>query len=100
MEVWSDVLAALSGDYGTVPWALSSPFIEHWQHRREDAKREAERVRGEVMAAIRQGRLGELLPAAGQGVGLIRDIVPAAEIVRRIAVEAEEALKRATRLVG
>ena len=99
VEVWSDFLGALSGDYGTVPRALSSPFIEQWRHRRDDAKREAERLRGEVMAAIRQGRLGELLPAAGQSVGLIRDIVPAAEIVRRIVAEAEEALKGTARLL-
>ena len=99
MEVWNDFLAALSGDYGAVPRALSSPFIEAWQHRREDAKREAERLRGEVMAAIKQGRLGELLPCAGQSTGMIRDIVPAAEIVRRIVAEAEEALKRMTRLL-
>ena len=99
VEVWSDFLGALSGDYGTVPRALSSPFIEQWQHRRDDAKREAERLRGEVMAAIRQGRLGELLPSAGQSVGLIRDIVPAAEIVSRIVMEAEKTLKGTTRLL-
>jgi hypothetical protein len=52
------------------------------------------------MAAIRQGRLEELLPAAGQSVGLIRDIVPATEIVRRIVAEAEEALKSKARLLG
>jgi NAD(P)H-dependent flavin oxidoreductase YrpB (nitropropane dioxygenase family) len=100
VEVWNDFLGALSGDYGTVPRALASPFIEQWQYRREDAKREAERLRGEVMAAIRQGRLGELLPAAGQSVGLIRDIVPAAELVRRIVAEAEETLRDTTKLLG
>lgn len=100
IEVWNDFFASLSGDYGTVPRALSSPFIEAWRHRREDAKREAERLRGEVMAAIKQGRLGELLPAAGQSVGLIRDIVPAAEIVRHIVMEAEETLKDTRRLLG
>jgi enoyl-[acyl-carrier protein] reductase II len=100
VEVWNDFLASVSGAYGTVPRALSSPFIEAWRHRRDDAKREAERLRGEVMAAIRQGRLGDLLPCAGQTVGMIREILPAAEIVRRIVVEAEEALKRATSLLG
>ena len=100
VEVWNEFLASTSGDYGTVPRALASPFIEHWRQRREDARREAERLRGEVMAAIRQGRLGDLLPCAGQSVGLIRDIVPAAEIVRRTVAEAEETLKRTTRLLG
>src|SRR4029453_3625720 len=100
VEVWNDFLGALSGEYGTVPRALSSPFIEQWQHRRGAAKREAERLRGGGMAAIQQGRLGELLPGAGQSVGLIQDIVSAAEIVRRIVAEAEEALKHTTRLLG
>jgi enoyl-[acyl-carrier protein] reductase II len=100
VEVWNDFFAPASGDYGTVARALSSPFIEQWRYRRDDAKREAERLRGEVMVAGRQGRLGELLPSAGQSVGLIRDILPAAEIVRRIVAEAEEALKHTTRLLG
>jgi nitronate monooxygenase/enoyl-[acyl-carrier protein] reductase II len=99
VEVWNDFLASLSGEYGTVPRALSSPFIEAWLHRRDDAKREAERIRGEVMAAVGQGRLGELMPFAGQTAGMIREIFPAAEIVRRIVAEAEEALQRATRLL-
>jgi enoyl-[acyl-carrier protein] reductase II len=99
VEVWNDFLGVLSGDYGTVPRALSSPFIEQWQHRRDEAKREAERLRGEVMVAIRHGRLGELLPSVGQSVGLIRDIVSAAEIVRRIVMEAEEVLKGTARLL-
>lgn len=99
VEVWNEFFASVSGDYGTVARALSSPFIEQWRYRQDDAKREAERLRGEVMEAVRQGRLGELLPSAGQSVGLIRDIVPAAEIVRRIVAEAEEALKRTARLL-
>jgi nitronate monooxygenase/enoyl-[acyl-carrier protein] reductase II len=99
VEVWNDFLASISGAYGTVPRALSSPFIEEWLHRRDDAKRAAERIRSEVMAAVGQGRLGELMPFAGQTVGMIREILPAAEIVRRIVAEAEEALQRATRLL-
>jgi hypothetical protein len=47
-------------------------FIEEW---RTAGRRQAEAERRWVMTAIRQGRLGELLPA-GQSVGLIRDIVP------------------------
>ena len=51
-------LGSVRVGHGTVPRALSSPFIEQWQHRRDDAEAgEAERLRGEVMAAIRQGWL-------------------------------------------
>jgi len=100
VEVWNEFLASISGEYGTVPRALTSPFIKEWLHRRDDAKREAERLRGEVMAAVGQGRLGELMPFAGQTAGLILEILPAAEIVRRIVAGAEEALKRATSLLA
>jgi NAD(P)H-dependent flavin oxidoreductase YrpB (nitropropane dioxygenase family) len=33
----------------------------------------------------------------GQGIGRIKDVLPAGEIVRRIAAEAEEALERVAR---
>jgi enoyl-[acyl-carrier protein] reductase II len=99
VEVWNDFLASMSGEYGTVPRALSSPFIEAWLDRREEAKREAERLRAEVLVAANEGRLGELVPFTGQTAGLIREILPAAEIVRRIAAEAEETLKQATKLL-
>jgi enoyl-[acyl-carrier protein] reductase II len=99
-EAWNDFLASISGEYGTIPRSLSSPFIEKWRHRCDDAKREAERIRTEVMAAVEQGRLGELMPFAGQTTGIVREILPAAEIVQRIVAEAEEALKRASRLLA
>jgi NAD(P)H-dependent flavin oxidoreductase YrpB (nitropropane dioxygenase family) len=49
-------------------------------------------------AALRRGALeGDLetgMMIGGQGIGRIKEILPAAEIVRRIAAEAEEALDR------
>jgi NAD(P)H-dependent flavin oxidoreductase YrpB (nitropropane dioxygenase family) len=56
-----------------------------------------ERMRAEG-AALRRGALeGDLetgMMIGGQGIGRIREILPAAEIVRRIAAETEEALDR------
>ena len=50
-------------------------------------------------AALRRGALeGDLetgMMIGGQGIGRIKEVLPAAEIVRRIAAEAEEALDRA-----
>jgi enoyl-[acyl-carrier protein] reductase II len=37
---------------------------------------------------------------AGQGTGAIHDIVPAAEIVRRVMAEAEETIARLARLTS
>jgi NAD(P)H-dependent flavin oxidoreductase YrpB (nitropropane dioxygenase family) len=49
-------------------------------------------------AAMRRGALeGDLetgMMIGGQGIGRIKDVLPAAEIVRRIAAEAEEAIER------
>ena len=49
-------------------------------------------------AAMRRGALeGDMetgMMIGGQGIGRIKEVLPAAEIVRRIAVEAEEALER------
>lgn len=93
-EFWGDVFPAKGSQYPATPRVLSSPFVEEWQYRRDDAKRDAERLRAEIGTAIGQGRFGELFPFTGQTAGLIHEILPAAEIVRRIADEAEAVLKR------
>jgi enoyl-[acyl-carrier protein] reductase II len=99
-DAWNDINPpARSGGYGTVLRALRTPFIDQWQERRDDAKQQAERLRGEVLAAVQQGRLHELVPVAGQSAGLIHDILPAGEIVRRMVAEAQQALERSTTLL-
>jgi enoyl-[acyl-carrier protein] reductase II len=99
-DAWNDINPpARSGGYGTVLRAIRTPFIDQWQQRRDEAKQHAERLRGEVLAAVQQGKLHELVPVAGQSAGLIREILPAGEIVRRMVVEAQKALKRSTTLL-
>jgi nitronate monooxygenase/enoyl-[acyl-carrier protein] reductase II len=99
-DAWNDINPPLrSGGYGTVLRAIHTPFIDQWQQRRDEAKQQAPRLRGEVFAAAQQGRLHELMPVAGQSVGLIREILPAAEIVRRMVVEARQALQRSAKLL-
>jgi enoyl-[acyl-carrier protein] reductase II len=99
-DAWNDINPpARSGGYGTVLRAIRTPFIDQWQQRRDEAKQQAERLRSEVLAAAQQGRLHELMPVAGQSAGLIRDILPAGEIVRRMVAEAQQALERSTKLL-
>ena len=86
--------------YGTVARSLRTPFIETWQQCRDEARREADRLRGELLAASQQGRLHEMLPVAGQSAGLIRDILPAGEIVQRIVAEARLALEQSHKLLA
>jgi nitronate monooxygenase/enoyl-[acyl-carrier protein] reductase II len=101
VEVWNDILPLPgTAGYGTVPRAIRTPFIDEWQARRDDAKREASRLQGEVMGALQQGRFHELVPFAGQTAGAIRAVLPAAEIVRQMVAEAEDALGRGSGLLA
>jgi enoyl-[acyl-carrier protein] reductase II len=98
--VWKEIFPPSSSRaYETVPRVIRTPFVSAWHERADDARREAERLRGEIMSALRQGRAYELLPFTGQTVGLIHDIAPAGEIVRRIVAEAEDVLSHAATFV-
>src|SRR5918911_488230 len=98
-EVWKEIFPPTGEDaYETVPRVMRTPFVEEWQRRSEEARREAERLRDEVISVIRQRRPHELLPFTGQTAGMIRDVLPASEIVRRTVAEAEQVLERANGL--
>jgi nitronate monooxygenase/enoyl-[acyl-carrier protein] reductase II len=100
-EVFNEILPSRSDRaYETVPRVMRTAFVEEWQGRPEEARRESERLRAELMSAIRQRRPHELLPFTGQTAGLVRDVLSAAEIVRTMVAEAEQALERASALRG
>jgi enoyl-[acyl-carrier protein] reductase II len=100
-EVFNEILPSRSDRaYETVPRVMRTGFVEEWQGRPEAARRESERLRAELMSAIKERRSHELLPFTGQTAGIIRDILPAAEIVRKMVAEAEQALERAATLRG
>jgi enoyl-[acyl-carrier protein] reductase II len=100
-EVFNEILPSRSDcAYETVPRVMRTVFVEEWQGRPEAARRESERLRAELMSAIKERRSHELLPFTGQTAGIIRDILPAAEIVRKMVAEAEQALERAATLRG
>ncbi len=84
------------GGWLTVPRALRTPFIETWLERAGEVKHRAGELRDELMAAMSEGRGHEYLPLAGQSAGAIGEILPAAEIVRRIVTEADRALGHGT----
>jgi nitronate monooxygenase/enoyl-[acyl-carrier protein] reductase II len=100
-EAWHDIMPPLrSGGYETSLRAIRTPFIDHWQQHRNEARQEAERLRGEVLEAMQLGKLYELVPGAGQSAGLVSDILPAGEIVRQIVADAELALGQSAKLVS
>ena len=95
-DAWDVIFPpAGSGAYATVPRVLRTPFVEEWSGRIQDARREAEELRDEVLSAIRERTTHELLPFSGQTAGLVHDILPATEIVEKMVAEAELALTRA-----
>jgi enoyl-[acyl-carrier protein] reductase II len=87
------------GGYGTLPRVLRTPFVTEWNRRLDAVGREAGRLRAELMASIEEGRAHELVPFTGQTAGMIHEILPAGEIVRRMAAQAEETLRGASGLL-
>lgn len=92
-ETWAAIMPAQG--YDVVPRVMRTPFVDEWQGRREDAAAQADGLRGQIMGSVREGRPHELTPFAGQSVGLIDEVLPAGEIVRRMAAEAADVLRRA-----
>ncbi len=84
--------------YGTVLRSLRSPFIQQWSGKRDEARRQANQLLNQLMALTKEGRIGEAFPAAGQSAGMVRELLPAGEVVRRLMEEARDALKGSEQL--
>jgi nitronate monooxygenase/enoyl-[acyl-carrier protein] reductase II len=83
-----------TGGYLTLPRALRTPFITEF----DPAAREAAAAR--LRESVAEGRAHELVPFAGQTVGLIREVEPAAAILERLVREADAALAAAGAAAG
>ena len=99
--VQTDALEPIMPPYTmATPWhgkarMLRSPFLAKWDGRTNELAERAGELGPEMIAAILAGDGHGYVPFAGQSVGLIGDILPAAEIVRRTVGEAQNALARA-----
>ena len=80
--------------YNTVLRSLHTPFLDEWSAKREEARRERDRLRSHMVSTHQAGRQHETLLTAGQTVGGITEILSVAEIMRRLIGEAEAALAR------
>jgi enoyl-[acyl-carrier protein] reductase II len=85
------------GAYDTLPRSLRTPFVDEWNARPDAAEREAKRLGAELVEAVRAHRGHELVPFTGQSVGLIGEVLSAAEIVRTMVEQAEAVLKDVAR---
>jgi NAD(P)H-dependent flavin oxidoreductase YrpB (nitropropane dioxygenase family) len=83
--------------YGTVGRALRTPFLDEWSSKRDEARRNGERLWADIAERIRRGRRRETLVWAGQTARGVREVLSVAEIMRLLVEEAEAALARTPR---
>ncbi len=79
---------------GAMSRARRNRFIERWAGREWALRQHRAEAFAGLQAAREAGDVEEASLSMGQDAGLIRDILPAGEIVRRIAQEAEAILAR------
>ena len=97
VEVLNDI-SPLPGTTGfhTVLRSLHTAFLDEWSAKREEARRERDRLRAQIVSTTQAGRQHECLLTAGQTVGGIKEILSVSEIMRRLVAETEAALSRVT----
>jgi enoyl-[acyl-carrier protein] reductase II len=73
---------------GALVRSIRNPLLDRWAQRQQDWALAADQIRPSLEAALAAGDF----VLAGESAGLIHDIVPAGELVKRIAREAEALL--------
>jgi enoyl-[acyl-carrier protein] reductase II len=96
VDVLNDI-SPLPGTAGfhTVLRSLPTAFLDEWSAKREEARRDRDRLRGQIVSTTQAGRQHECLLTAGQTAGGIDEILSVGEIMRRLIAETEAALSRA-----
>jgi nitronate monooxygenase/enoyl-[acyl-carrier protein] reductase II len=79
--------------YPAVGRVLRTPFYDQWANRPDQLAEHAAHIGPEILQAIQAGNGHEYLPFAGQSAGLVHEILPAREIVRRVVAEADQILR-------
>jgi nitronate monooxygenase len=94
-----DVVRCLKWPPSYTGRALSNRFIARWRGHERALVAQSEIESVAYRAAVRNEDFDTAVVWAGEGVDLITEVEPAAQIVRRIGAEAEELLTRPDRLV-
>src|SRR5581483_11720182 len=79
---------------GAMTRSRRNRFVERWAGREWALRQSRAEAIAKLRAAREAGDVDEGPLSMGQDAGLVHDIPPAAEIVRRIAAEADEILGR------
>jgi nitronate monooxygenase/enoyl-[acyl-carrier protein] reductase II len=98
-EEWvqAEFINALRPNPGTLGYrtrmrALRTPYVDRWEARVDELRADPSEALNELLDAAATGGVEELLVSGGQSAGLLDRLRPAAEIVRMLVAEAEEAL--------
>jgi NAD(P)H-dependent flavin oxidoreductase YrpB (nitropropane dioxygenase family) len=96
VDVLNDI-SPIPGTRGflTVPRSLPTAFLDEWSGKREEARRERDRLRDQIIASTQAGRQHECVLWAGQTAGGIHAIESVGAIMRRLVAEAQATLARA-----
>jgi enoyl-[acyl-carrier protein] reductase II len=96
VDVLNDI-SPIPGTKGfpTIPRSLPTAFLREWSAKREEARRERDRLRGQIVSTTQAGRQHECILWAGQTAGGISEVLPVATIMRRLMIETEAALLQA-----
>ena len=70
---------------GSVVRSIRNPILDDWAKRPDEWPAKAEELRPQLQQAVANGDF----VLAGEAVGLVHEILPAAEVVKRIAEEAD-----------
>jgi enoyl-[acyl-carrier protein] reductase II len=96
VDVLNDI-SPIPGTKGfpTVPRSLPTAFLNEWSSKREEARQERDRLRGQIVSTTQAGRQHECVLWAGQTAGGINEILSVGAIMRRLIADTEATLWRA-----
>lgn len=95
-----DVVRGIPWDQAYRARSVANAFTDEWTGRDAELAARRERVEPEWAAAVARDDTTQRAMFAGEVLDLVRDIRPAAEVVRGVVAEAEAALARLTRITG
>lgn len=93
-------IPVVPGTYDARPRVLRTPFVEKWNGRPDEAMKEGQAIAAQIIPLVRERKGDDLIGFTGQTAGMIRDVKPAAEIIRQIVSEAQDLLASAPKLVS
>lgn len=93
--VTADVALGMTWPRGIISRVLANRFTDEWHGREEELRAEVSRQAGPFgWTSANNNRPENMLNWAGESSGLVHEVLPAAEVVRRTASEAEALLRK------